>query len=323
MTGSLLFALATTAGAATLELQPVADTMLCENTNESNGAGDYLFVGNTGEASSVDTRRALLRYDIAGALPAGSTITSASITGTVSRSTGTTATGTLHRLNASWGEAGSHASGGEGRCATAFPGDATWADRITPGSPWSTAGGDFAASPSASTTMATFGDFTWGSTPSMVADVQGWLDSPATDFGWLVRGDEAPLNSAKRFSSRENFGGGTALTVDFDAPPLVLSSITPGVAGTVNSATISGGLPGGGVGLVYGTAAGSTAVPGCPGLVVDIDAALIADTGPMDATGTAVLGAMVPAGASGLTVLVQAVQPATCTVSNRVVHAFP
>jgi hypothetical protein len=36
-----------------------------------------------------------------------------------------------------------------------------------------------------------------------VADVQGWVNQPATNFGWLVQGNEITLQSVKRFDSRE------------------------------------------------------------------------------------------------------------------------
>ena len=36
----------------------------------------------------------------------------------------------------------------------------------------------------------------------MVADVQSWLDNPATNFGWLVLGDESDILTAKRFDTQ-------------------------------------------------------------------------------------------------------------------------
>ncbi len=36
-----------------------------------------------------------------------------------------------------------------------------------------------------------------------MSDVQTWLDSPATNFGWIVIGKEQALTTAKRFGSRE------------------------------------------------------------------------------------------------------------------------
>jgi hypothetical protein len=52
----------------------------------------------------------------------------------------------------------------------------------------------------------------------MQADVQGWLDHPATNFGWQIRADElqAPP-SARRFGSRES-ATPPVLTVIFTPP---------------------------------------------------------------------------------------------------------
>jgi len=38
----------------------------------------------------------------------------------------------------------------------------------------------------------------------MVADVQGWLDQPATNFGWILIGNEAAPTTTKRFDTRES-----------------------------------------------------------------------------------------------------------------------
>src|SRR4029453_11532934 len=51
-------------------------------------------------------------------------------------------------------------------------------------------------------------------------DVQSWLNEPGTNFGWLIRGDEAVNQTAKRFDSSEN---GTvsrrpSLTIDYTLP---------------------------------------------------------------------------------------------------------
>ena len=46
--------------------------------------------------------------------------------------------------------------------------------------------------------------YTWGSTPGMVADVQGWLDQPGANFGWILIGDETGPQTVKNFASREH-----------------------------------------------------------------------------------------------------------------------
>jgi hypothetical protein len=54
----------------------------------------------------------------------------------------------------------------------------------------------------------------------MIADVQGWLDDTSTNFGWLLRGSEAGLQTAKRFDSREvsNPSNRPELTIEFTPP---------------------------------------------------------------------------------------------------------
>src|SRR4051812_23886731 len=85
--GALLAARA--AGAATVDLAPARDATLYEDATGSiaNGTGSYLFVGNTGphQSASADTRRALLFFDVAAAVPAGSTITAGTLTLHVSK----------------------------------------------------------------------------------------------------------------------------------------------------------------------------------------------------------------------------------------------
>lgn len=38
----------------------------------------------------------------------------------------------------------------------------------------------------------------------MTTDVQQWLDDPATNYGWLIQGEEDGAATARRFDSREN-----------------------------------------------------------------------------------------------------------------------
>jgi hypothetical protein len=54
----------------------------------------------------------------------------------------------------------------------------------------------------------------------MVADVQGWLDGPGSNFGWIIKAvDESPgTANAKRFDSSESSAGQPALTVNYTIP---------------------------------------------------------------------------------------------------------
>ena len=63
------------------------------------------------------------------------------------------------------------------------------------------------------------------------------------------------------------------------------------------------------VAFMFGFTAGSTSVNGFPGLFVDIAQAKMAARGQTDSTGSFTQTLQVPAGAAGLTVLIQAVMP--------------
>jgi hypothetical protein len=167
----------------------------------SNGAGEYFFAGRSG---SGDRRRGLLFFDIAGNVPAGATINSATLRLNMSRTTSGSQLVGLHRVLSDWGEGASKAVGEEGGGANATTGDATWQHRFFNTSIWTTLGGDFTATASASREVSAVGVYTWGSTPQMVNDVQNWLDSPSSNFGWLLLGNESAALTAKRFDSREN-----------------------------------------------------------------------------------------------------------------------
>ncbi|MEA3277322.1 MAG: trypsin-like serine protease [Pseudomonadota bacterium] len=107
-----------------------------------------------------------------------------------------------------------------------------------------------------------------------------------------------------------------------DAPgALTLASPEPGVAGQVNDFTSTFATPGATVYYVYGTRTGSTAIPGCSG-VVDIRNAKVFGNAMADPTGTAQLSRTVPSGAQGLNLLLQAVEPGSCSVSNRLSFVF-
>ena len=60
----------------------------------------------------------------------------------------------------------------------------------------------------------------------MVADVQAWLDNPASNFGWLMLGDETAIATAKRFDTRES-ASPPMLTIEFTPAPRVAPSPRP------------------------------------------------------------------------------------------------
>jgi hypothetical protein len=108
-----------------------------------------------------------------------------------------------------------------------------------------------------------------------------------------------------------------------DLPGLRFSAPSPGRAGETNTFVVDGASPGEEVYFIYGFQNGMRAVPGCPGETVGIANPQIAGTAVADANGAAVFEAMVPGGAGGVTLWLQAVEPATCSVSNLISHTFP
>ena len=218
----LLVALCAAAKADIQDFSASKDNTLYEDATGSlsNGIGENFFAGQNGLGL---IRRGLIAFDVGGAIPPGSTINSVTLSLHVSR----VAPGSppqnfgLHAAMSDWGEGSSNSQAmGGGRGAPAQAGDATWIHTFFNSSLWDNVGGDFAAVASAVVNVAGNATYTWNSTPQLVADVQRWLDDPAANFGWLVRGNESVVFSARRFDSRENANAAfrPRLTVDFTPP---------------------------------------------------------------------------------------------------------
>lgn len=220
---AFLFGLALSVGAQTIVLEPVADTALFESQTEqlSNALGPHLFVGRI---QSGEGRRSLVRFDLSD-IPASATITDVSLTLTMDRTVFGPFNIDVLPVTMPWGEGTSDSGDPGGMGAPATAGDATWDFSIFPGTSWNNPGGDF-GSLSAQTIVDDTGDYTW-SGPAMVADVEGWIANPATNFGWMLFGnDGAGTGTAKRFLSREGLAGprlvitGTGLNPPPPPPPI-------------------------------------------------------------------------------------------------------
>lgn len=181
-------------------IPPARDNTIYEDGDSSNGTGDFIFAGET---ANTLARRALLYFAIADSLPAGAVIDSVEFTLHLSRTIVPLRTMTIHTLTADWGEGTSNADGLEGTGIHAQPGDATWTHRFYNTTNWTTPGGDFVALAVSSRGVSGVGFYTWKSA-ALATDVQSWLDTPATNFGWILIGDETASVSAKRFDSREH-----------------------------------------------------------------------------------------------------------------------
>jgi hypothetical protein len=204
MRSALVVLMLIISGSATAEVItiPVSmDNTLYEDAGGglSNGSGQHFFAGTT---LSGQRRRAVIQVDLS-LLPHDAIVLHATLKLHMSRTISGAEVMSLHRLSAAWGEGASDAPFEEGGGTEAQDGDVTWLHRFFPGAFWVNPGGDFAPLPSASTAVAEIGFYTWSS-PVLTADVQSWVQDPATNFGWLMLGNEGSSGTAKRFDSREN-----------------------------------------------------------------------------------------------------------------------
>ncbi len=254
--GAMALAMAAAPAQTTVALPAVRDNTLFEDATGSlsNARGQYLFAGLTAQPLK---RRALLRFDIAGSLPAGAVVVDASLHLNVSRALVSAPLAiSAHRVLADWGEGSSQAIGQEGSGAPATPGDATWLDRFQGSSLWQQAGGDFAAGASAVSPTPGFGPAVWRG-PGLLADVAFFQQQPAQNFGWLLKGDEVMGGDVRRFDSRENqvVGNRPALRITYLLPGQFLA-IGQGCPSSTNqqmSLSLVGSPVGGGsFALVHG-----------------------------------------------------------------------
>lgn len=165
----------------------------------SNGFGQHMF---TGQNNNGLRNRAVLRFDLS-AIPNGVTITGVNLRLNMSRTRPGNQSVDLHRLTSDWGEGTSNAPGQEGGGAASTTNDATWIHNFFSSSSWTTPGGDFNLTSSASIMVGAPGIYTWVSA-NMVTDVQNWLNTPANNFGWIIIGNETTSGTAKRFDTKEH-----------------------------------------------------------------------------------------------------------------------
>lgn len=183
----------------------------------ANGAGSIHFAGLTGQPMK---RRTLLHFDVAGSVPAGAVIVSARLEVHVISVAVPNTTATGYRLTQDWSEGPTVAPGGQGSGGTAQNGDVTWLHRDYPNVLWNAAGGDFEAQASFSMPL-NVGSSVSDPQPGLIGDAQSWLDSPASNFGWILFGDEAFTGGAAKIHSRE-------ASNSTEHPRLIIAYLMPG-----------------------------------------------------------------------------------------------
>ena len=209
--------------ADTVHISADRDATLIEDANGAvaNGSGPAFFAGRTNQ-QQFSIRRALIRFDVAAALPERAIIDRVflSLYQASGSNTGAHAV-TLHRVLQDWSEGPAFSSGGSG--AASGPGDVTWLHtRYDNSDPeyWTRAGGHFIPHASTSAAVGGKGFYTWQSSASLVSDVVLWLHAPQRNFGWLIMGEEDTPQNSKRFASREapDANQHPMLTIEYHLP---------------------------------------------------------------------------------------------------------
>jgi hypothetical protein len=252
---AILLTLPSATPADTGTLIPNRDTTIYEaHPGNSNGGGASMFVGTNADSSVT---RALIRFDVAGKIPAGATITGVQLSLLLDFEVPTAGNLMtpiqLRRLLSDWGE-GTTGTGKVGAASNQgypTPADgttATFTHSFFDTTPWNNPGGDFADTASATTMVGIVPmPYSWSS-PTMVSDVQSWLDNPSGNFGWILLGDESQAGTVRRFFTREgqsiNPASAPALSVSYTAPGgtgghLTISAVESVMAGSAFDVSIA------------------------------------------------------------------------------------
>ncbi|PYI82883.1 MAG: hypothetical protein DME26_16255, partial [Verrucomicrobia bacterium] len=217
-------------------------TTLIETAPDNNlGGASIVNAGTTQTPLPPNRNRGLFRFDPTNEIPRTSRIIRVDlvveVTGLPSAGFAESSFG-LHRILKPWGE-GDKASPDPlhpGLGARATAGEATWNHRFAfTTNTWTIPGGaatnDYVPEISAETIVYGLGDspYRFFSTPRLVADLQAWMDDPATNFGWMLicRSEEVNF-TARRFASREDAGREPYLEIEYVPPKIDLPAIANG-----------------------------------------------------------------------------------------------
>ena len=270
---TLLITLGVSCGmAATISVVPLANAEMRQFSPDLNLAGGFSMVsGKLGTLANGEIRRSILRFDLAGQVPAGAQVISATLSLHVVRvpMTPENSTFELRRLLSDWTE-----------------GDATWNSRL-PGIAWQVPGADGELDrfpfPSSTVPVAGPGTDVFGSTPTLVSDIQGWVDDPSSNFGWLLLSqDEVSFFTARMFGTRLDAPNSPVLTITYivvaPSPPSIQTQPQGGTffvdADAQLSISASGTAP-----LSYQWFFNSVAIPGRTSAVLQLTHLGTNDTG--------------------------------------------
>jgi hypothetical protein len=106
-------------------------------------------------------------------------------------------------------------------------------------------------------------------------------------------------------------------------PSMTLSAPSPGIAGRYNKVSIKNGEANGSAFFLFSfNNNGTTSVPGCSGLTLDIKGARLAGSISLDQNGYGEFLGVVPGSVAGRTIYLQSADTNVCTISNLVTYTF-
>ncbi len=209
-------------GTTFVDITPSANRTISSQAGYRESAAATLALGIT---PAGEEQRALLRFDIAGNVPQGSTIEAVYPLLPITAVSGP---GCLewHRLTASWDEGAgvrSPAAGPDEGAASPAPAPrdgVTWAQRHSRSdSLWQTPGGDFADPSESTQCLSETGTETAPGSPLSRQTVQYLLDDPTGNFGWILVPSDDDVPWSAQLGSRESEEARPVLRVLFSPPP--------------------------------------------------------------------------------------------------------
>ena len=162
-------------------------------SNNGSGVSDLLRIGYNNEASCYV--RTLVAFDVS-ALPAKAVIVSATLSFTLGKSGDRLGGASVYKLTQTWAEGTTddncyyyNTCSSAGSTITTGA-DVTWNSTSNGGTAWTTAGGTFVSTPSDSVANGGTPIF---SSQGLINDVTAWRTTPSTNFGWLLKVNEAKV----------------------------------------------------------------------------------------------------------------------------------